>query len=177
MKWRGAIGVFLAALAILAAGAQAEDWTFGAFSIRWPDGFIHIPRSNLQFLRRDGVAVTLKVLSHDDNIGATDERTFVDSWTKYAQTKLPEIAAGNAAVISIPLTEETLPSHSLSFSIASDEQILGQQHFGLFFVVISPRGRMAQIVVEGNGFAKDHIDEFKTAVETAVWRETDAENR
>jgi hypothetical protein len=150
--------------------AVAENWTFGDFSIEWPDGYQHlIDNGGSSWRNSEGVGVTVDVLGHTPIDSAT-EQDQISKWSKYARTEFLAIAARHGKIV-FPLKQERLPSGSLLYWIGVDGHQGLTRHFGLLFLDISPHGRLAQIVIEGPGLAKDHVKEFRSVIETEHWHE------
>ncbi|TWB27054.1 hypothetical protein FBZ88_107224 [Nitrospirillum bahiense] len=71
--------------------------------------------------------------------------------------------------ITSPTKEETLPDKSLLISVGGEQQLGGQQRFGLFFLIISPDGRGGLIMAYGPGSASGQMEKFRQMVVSAQW--------
>ena len=160
-----------AACLVGASASRAEPWTFGAFHIDWPDGFVHqdIAGSD-QFQRADGVGVTVDVLGHGP-LTKPQEQAVIDRWRSYAHNELVA-AAGRSGQIVTPLQEEKLASGMELFSLADEQGSETGKNFGLFFLLISPDGQIVQIAMDGPGFASQRMREFRPVMNTAKWTPT-----
>ncbi|HEX4182714.1 MAG TPA: hypothetical protein VHY34_05610 [Caulobacteraceae bacterium] len=159
---------FCLATLACASAARAEPWTFGAFQIDWPDGYVHQDDPDLdQFVNADGVGVTVEVLGHG-KMTSQDEQASVHRWQSYGHDQLVGMAARHGDVV-IPLRDEKLASGLELLSVADQHTTDTSKTFGLFFLLISPDGRIVQITVEGPGTADDRMGEFRPAINTARW--------
>jgi hypothetical protein len=165
-KWIAALAG--AACMVGASAAPAETWSFGAFHIDWPDGFEHLNAPGTdQFQRADGVGVTVDVRGHGP-LTKPQEQAAVERWRSYAHNQLAEAAAKYGQVV-VPLQEEKLASGMELFSLADEQASESGKSFGLFFLLISPDGRVVQIAMDGPGFAGERMREFRPVMDTAKW--------
>lgn len=150
--------------------AAATIWTFGDFSIQWPDGYKHLAGNDgASWGNSNGIGVTVDVLGHGPMDKAT-EQDQINKWSEYAHGEFVAIAARHGEIV-LPLKQERLPSGSLLYWIGVDGHHGSSEHFGLLYLDISPHGRLAQFVVEGPGLVKDHAKEFRDIFETEHWHE------
>ena len=174
MAYRRGLGGLIAVLLGLAAVADptmswAEPWTFGDFHIDWPDGFVHQDTPGVdQFVRDDGIGVTVDVEGHGP-LPKPKEREAVGHWQAYARTEMTALASRNGQIV-IPLKDETLASGLELLSLSAERSSEAGKSFGIFFLLVSPDGKMAQIIVEGPGFAAQGLRAFRPALDTARWK-------
>lgn len=163
------ISAALLCLALLFS-ADAEEWKVGSFHIQWPDGYAHLNKPGInQFLADDGTGVTVDVVGHPTD-DASVELKQEGQWRDYARNYLIPSAQKHGSIV-VPLTEEKLSSGSTLMTFAVEEKGLFKTSFGLYFLVISPRARLAQIVVEGSGTVKEHLPKFRPLFESVKWDE------
>jgi hypothetical protein len=168
-----AAALLCTAILATAPAARAETWTFGAFQIDWPDGYVHLDDPTVdQFVNPDGIGVTVEVLGHG-KISRQDEQAAIHRWQGYAHNEMVAMAAKNGAIV-IPLRDDKLPSGLELLSVAEEHTVDAVKSFGLFFLLISPDGRIVQITVEGAGTADDRMSEFRPVINTARWTEAAA---
>jgi hypothetical protein len=155
-------------ISLVTCVANAATWRFDQFSIDWPDGYVRLPKPDVAvFVNSDGIAVTVDVLNHramspqQEAAGAPE---VIQGFRRYASEQLVAVAARHGH-IAIPLREETLSGGRILFSLA-DEQA---SRFGLFFLLISLHGNIAQLVVEGPGVAAEQMPRFRPLIEAGHW--------
>lgn len=147
------------------SAANAATRQFGWFSIDFPDGYARLPKTDVvQFATPDRFVVTVDVLNHHA-MSPQEEGKAIQDFRRYAQEQLVSLADRHGA-IAIPLREETLSAGRILFSIACETQA---SQFGLFFLLISPHGNIAQLVVEGRGAATEQMPRFRPLMETGRW--------
>jgi hypothetical protein len=155
----------------VAGTCVSAQWSTESFTISWADGYQRVsePRDGkIQLVAEDrGIAVTMTVTGHHLSEEAEFQKLRA-SFTAYATDELPKIAKRHGSIV-IPLQRNDLPSGTILFVLGEHQKSAGK--FGLFFLLISPQGRAAQIVVEGRGRPEDRISEFRNLVETARWKE------
>ena len=165
----------LASLLLIAEGtcaANAEVWRFGEFNIDWPDGYVRVPKADvIQFVNPNGVGVTVDVLSHRA-MSPQLEGEEIQGFRRYAREQLVSLATRHGNIV-IPLHEETLSAGRILFSVADEKQA---SQFGLIFLLISPHGNIAQLVVEGPGAATEQMSRFRALMETGRWTGEAAQN-
>jgi len=166
VKWMAVLIVLVAGVGPTAS--RAEPWAFGAFKIDWPDGFVHQDAGGTdQFVRPDGVGVTVDVLGHGP-MPKPKEQEAVQRWQSYAHNELVGLAQRHGRIV-IPLQDAHLASGLELLSLADEQSSEGGKTFGLFFLLISPDARIVQIAVEGPGFASERMREFRPIMDNARW--------
>jgi len=161
-----------------ALSATAADWPAGTFLINWPSGYGLVAKPHLdkppgpnssitQLKSRDGTLVTIEVIGHGP-LDPAGEQKIAQDWLVYGRSEL-KVGATRSGFVAVPLSEERLASGDTLFSTGWDKTEGELQRFGLLFLEISPKGRAAQIVVQGPGLARSAYGRFKRIVATARW--------
>lgn len=152
--------------------SAAEVWRFGSFQIRWLDGFTRRTGSDaIQFYNAEGIGVTVDVMGHE-RVDLEHEQHMVQDWKKYGYNEMASVAARHGKVVA-PVKEEKLSGDQILISISDQEQGSGTPSFGLFYLLISPHGRVAQIVVEGPGTVEQRVAQFRALIDTVQWTESE----
>jgi hypothetical protein len=160
----------LTLLAIFAVCGNCAEWRTNTFKITWADGFTRVPNDDptkLQFLSDGNIGVTLTVIGHHEK-RAEEFQRFRDSFTQYAKVDLVKAAKRHGKIV-MPLKREDLQNHVLLFTMGGYES--RTDNFGLYYLAISPEGRVAQIVVEGPGRPEDKLLVYRKYLDSAQWAE------
>ncbi len=153
---------FLATFGLLTAvvSPRAEEWRLGNLAVQWADGW-----------KREGVTEMIRFVAPAGEqacvtIEAIDREVPRGAPLGYAKLALPGIAAGHEKVLE-ELKEENLPSGATLFSIAFHDSV--RNYFGVIFVQVSPRGRLAQMAIEGFGDPSGMVARYRPWARTAHW--------
>jgi hypothetical protein len=148
--------------------ALCETWTLRALTLEWPAGFRQVNADPLQFANGEGVAVTVDVMGPDTDDEVVQSQ-MAEGWRAYVRNDLLQLARSHGEVV-VMRDETTAAGLPLSV-IAIRQQRDGQARFGIFFVMISIHGQIAQIMVEGPGDPLARLAEYRPIFETARWRD------
>jgi hypothetical protein len=172
----GAARTLMAAVSLLALvtfpnATFGEELRIGDFQILLPDGYVHLPKQSKtdadHWQNKNGIGVTIDVLSHKP-MSVDQEKSAIEKWRNYGRTEMVAVAARHGEV-TMSTREEALASGTVLMSVADQQHASGKVRFGLFFLLIGPDARLAQIVVEGPGVASDRFREFRPVVDSARW--------
>ena len=169
--WASMVAVSFLALFTFPNATFGEELRIGDFQILLPDGYVHLPKQSKadadHWQNKDGTGVTIDVLSHKP-MSVDQEKWAIEKWRNYGRTEMVAVAVRHGD-FTMPIREETLASGAVLMSVADQQQASGKVRFGLFFLLIGPDARLAQIVVEGPGLASDRLREFRPVVDSARW--------
>ncbi len=103
-------------------------------------------------------------------ISAEQQQQLRETWSRYADEELPKLGRRHGEIV-VPLKKETLASGYVLFSLACEEKLEGKNYFGLFFLSMSPQGRLAQFAVEGVGEAKLVFPRYREFMASGKWKQ------
>ncbi len=158
---------FLLCVVATVSNAEGHAWKLNDFSFSLPQSFSRIHKSDaFQLINTQGVGVTVDAIPQNDQMSSDQ---LIEKWSAYAENQISQVAERHGT-IKVPLRREVLPSGNILYTLEESVNSKGRQHgFGLFFVLISPKGRIAQLVFEGPGDAGMSLETYRPYVVSAKW--------
>jgi hypothetical protein len=142
-------------------------WQLQGFTFNLPAGFSRVHATEaFQFISKNGVGLTVDAIPVAEHAAQSEQ---INKWVTYAEKELPRIA-NRHGTITVPLSKDVLQSGSVLCTLgeSSKSSAIGQR-FGLFFVLVSPKGNVVQMVFEGSGDPVAAMSTFRPYVASASW--------
>ncbi len=162
--------VAAALAAVIMNSANAEKWTYGQFSVEWPEHCSLVKGSDPdQYKCLSGDVVVIDVLALNKSPSAAETKRYVENVTEAAKRNFANAVKKFGAEVIAPQAEVFGTSSTLVSVAGTTASSVRPSAFIVQFALISSIGEMAFVTVEGAGDPTTAYRKYRAVIKSAKW--------